>query len=356
MLSPSVRSATLRARVVTCPSTSPQQNTACVVYPHVREPDATRPTSPAMSPTEVGRSCPLVDPSPSCPRSLAPQHKTPSDPRSTQVWREPAAIIFASARPRICTGSIQFVRVRLPSCPSRLAPQQTTELFARTAQVWSSPATIVVASVRPRTGIGRALAACVPVPSCPSSLAPQQTTSPDLRRAQLCDRPSAICCASPRPCTVTGVLRSVVVPSPSCPAAFAPQHDTDPDSRRTQVWPTPDASELGFAAVSVFSPAPSPWCLPGRLLSPLCVTVQANIAHNSNEAAERANPPRRSSAVIGRQDSPISGHAAARSSCSVSCPADGEAQLAYAPTRCDLATCCLLPATIFGVTPRSSAA
>src|SRR5689334_10039216 len=135
MLSPSVRSATLRGFVVGEPSMSPQQNTACVVNPQVREPDAARPTSPAMSPTELGRSCPAVVPSPSCPRSLAPQQSTPPAARSTQVWRAPATIVLASARPRMSTGSTQLLRVLLPSWPSRLSPQQTIVLFVLIAQV-----------------------------------------------------------------------------------------------------------------------------------------------------------------------------------------------------------------------------
>jgi hypothetical protein len=91
---------------------------------------------------------PEVEPSPSWPEVLSPQHQTPPS-ATAQVCVQPAAI--AVTLPVISdgwTGEKDDARPARPSCPLSFAPQQRTS-SATTAQVWLVPAESAVTSQQP---------------------------------------------------------------------------------------------------------------------------------------------------------------------------------------------------------------
>src|SRR5947207_9218513 len=82
-----------------------------------------------------------VEPLPSWPLLLEPQHFAAPPVTIAQLWLCPAAIASTPlVRPVTWTGAPAFVPVTpLPSCPVALAPQHLTAPLA-SAQVWFWPA------------------------------------------------------------------------------------------------------------------------------------------------------------------------------------------------------------------------
>src|ERR1700716_3115157 len=77
--------------------------------------------------TATGVELSVVDPSPSWPLALSPQHLTdPGLPSSAQVWLPPAAIAVAVVIPETVTGVRLGVVDPSPSWPRALAPQHLT--------------------------------------------------------------------------------------------------------------------------------------------------------------------------------------------------------------------------------------
>src|SRR6266540_2409095 len=79
-----------------------------------------------------------------------------------------------------------------PSWPSLLSPQHSTPLEESTAQVWAPPAAIattpesIPVPVDATTATGTGLPVKELFPSSPEPFAPQQATPPDEGRAQVC--------------------------------------------------------------------------------------------------------------------------------------------------------------------------
>src|SRR3990170_109953 len=106
--------------------------------------------------TSTGAPLSVVEPFPSSPRSLLPQHLTPPPLVSAQVWRLSAEIALTPlARPETSTRKRLSVIVALPSWPKRLRPQHLTPPPLVSAQVWRLPAAIAMTPVvRPATSSG----------------------------------------------------------------------------------------------------------------------------------------------------------------------------------------------------------
>src|SRR5689334_13221691 len=114
---------------------------------------------------------------PSCPRSLAPQQRTPPVRVVAHEWSPPPPTQTASPIPLATTNDACTPASRpSPSCPIVAAPQQEIEPSLRTAHIWLRPPPIETTSLELATtmGLGLGLVLAAPVPSCPSSLAPQQ--------------------------------------------------------------------------------------------------------------------------------------------------------------------------------------
>ena len=100
-------------------------------------------------------------------------------------WSPPAATEVAFVRPLTSTGMLEWVVDPLPSFPSVLCPQHFTSPDVRVLQVCRSPAAIVVALVIPVTATGVLELTSVPLPSCPYGFSPQQRTVPVASTAQV---------------------------------------------------------------------------------------------------------------------------------------------------------------------------
>src|SRR5699024_10817866 len=96
----------------------------------------------------------------------------------------------ASANPGTPALAARAARDPSPSCPRSLAPQQLTMPPAWMAQLCSSPSATLV--TRPGRATGDAVCERPPsAPSCPRSLPPQQKSLPALATEQLCIPPAA---------------------------------------------------------------------------------------------------------------------------------------------------------------------
>src|SRR5207249_4415614 len=100
-------------------------------------------TAPVMPPTRTGVDELVVVPSPSCPSRFRPQHCTVPSERSAQVWWYPPLTARAPVIPATCTGAEDpggpvagLATVPSPSCPSTFRPQHRTVPSPRSAQLW----------------------------------------------------------------------------------------------------------------------------------------------------------------------------------------------------------------------------
>lgn len=116
----------------------------------------------------------------------------------------------------------------LPSWPSALKPQHVTAVVAQEQTCWIPAMISLWPLLSPLTSLGVAelLTVASLMPNSPSWLRPQDFTPPELVRAQEWLPPSATAVALFSPVTVTGTLELVVAPLPSCPAPFSPKHFT----------------------------------------------------------------------------------------------------------------------------------
>src|SRR4051812_36505066 len=70
------------------------------------------------------RDDPVAVPSPNCPHSLMPQHRTAPSARSAQLWcHHPAVTPIAPEMPLTAAGTGEFVVVPSPRCPYSPSPQ-----------------------------------------------------------------------------------------------------------------------------------------------------------------------------------------------------------------------------------------
>jgi hypothetical protein len=80
----------------------------------------------------------IIEPFPSWPPVLLPQHFTPPPLVSAQVWPPPAAIALTPlARPTTSTGMRLFALEPFPSWPNLFEPQHFTPPPLVIAQVWA---------------------------------------------------------------------------------------------------------------------------------------------------------------------------------------------------------------------------
>jgi hypothetical protein len=95
----------------------------------------------------------------------------------------------APVNPLTATGSPELVLEPFPSCPNSLPPQHSTPPLVETAQSWISlpvlslvelltPAEIIAVPLSPETAAGRSDAFPEPLPSSPTLLSPQQSAVP----------------------------------------------------------------------------------------------------------------------------------------------------------------------------------
>src|SRR5882762_11479203 len=89
--------------------------------------------------TGAGCVVSVVDPSPSCPRSFAPQHQAVLSAAIAQACRMPALSAVSFAPPRTATGDLGSVRAPSPSCPCAPHPQHHAALSLAIPQVKAPP-------------------------------------------------------------------------------------------------------------------------------------------------------------------------------------------------------------------------
>jgi hypothetical protein len=125
---------------------------------------------------------------------FAPQHLTAPRVVSAQLKVLPVAIAATSfVRPATSTGTLLLVVVPSPSCPKSLGPQHLTPPLFVSAHVPQLAEMAATPLARPETSTGiLVLSVVVPSPSWPYSLSPQHLTPPLLVRAQVCRYPGAI--------------------------------------------------------------------------------------------------------------------------------------------------------------------
>jgi hypothetical protein len=101
------------------------------------------------------------------------------------VCRHPALTATAPAIPTTCTGTADVVVVPSPSCPKSLSPQHRIVPLLNTAHVWAPPPLTAVTPVMPLTGREVDDWMKVPSPSCPWPFRPQQRSVPFASSAQV---------------------------------------------------------------------------------------------------------------------------------------------------------------------------
>jgi len=148
-----------------CPyQLTPQQYVGpAVVTPHVCSPNPTeRVVNVSAGAAATGASRLVVDPSPSCPYPLRPQHQALPNSVKPQVTLPPAERLAKVSPPTTGTGEDRFAEdepfpvVPSPSRPSQLAPQQyaTAGAALLRPQSWSGPATMLRKVMPPEIGCG----------------------------------------------------------------------------------------------------------------------------------------------------------------------------------------------------------
>src|SRR5688500_12549234 len=95
-----------------------------------------------------------VNPVPSWPLLLRPQHFTVALSRSAQVCAEPGETCLAVLNPLTGTGTKEFSVVPFPSWPYSLPPQHFTVVSESSAHAWSGPRATVLAVLNPLTSTG----------------------------------------------------------------------------------------------------------------------------------------------------------------------------------------------------------
>ena len=103
-----------------------------------KPPAAIAVTPPARPETSTGMLLLIaLDPLPSWPYALLPQHLTRPAPVSAQVCWPPGAIVLTPPpRPTTLTGTARFLRAPSPSWPSMFDPQHLTRPALVIAHVW----------------------------------------------------------------------------------------------------------------------------------------------------------------------------------------------------------------------------
>ena len=129
--------------------------------------------------TSTGVPLSIVEPFPSWPPPLNPQHLTPPALVRAQVWVLPAAIaVTPMARPARSTGVALPIVEPFPSCPLTFQPQHLTAPAFMSAHVWAKPAAIALTLLgRPETSTGVEVVFDEPLPSWPSPFQPQHLTA-----------------------------------------------------------------------------------------------------------------------------------------------------------------------------------
>jgi hypothetical protein len=88
--------------------------------------------------------------------------------------KPPAVTTWNKCPPETTVGTDLLVVVPSPSCPRSLAPQQNADPALVTPQVWFAPASILANFSPPDTATGSELLVVVPSPIWPRSLFPKQ--------------------------------------------------------------------------------------------------------------------------------------------------------------------------------------
>ena len=150
---------------------------------------------------------------------LSPQQLTcPVNSAAQTVPSAAASDTTPPVSPLTWTGTLLSLVDPLPSSPSTLAPQHCTLPALVSAQVAESATAICATPVRPVTGTGVLLSLVEPLPSWPWLLWPQHCTVPSVSTAQACSKPVPTAATLVgRPLTATGVRLLVVLPLPSWP-------------------------------------------------------------------------------------------------------------------------------------------
>ena len=147
------------------------------------------------------------------------------------MWRMPAATDEDAdpAKPETATGTRDGDVEPSPSCPWLLAPQHIREPFPESrAQVWYWPKAREDTPVRPGgpdTGTFSGVV-LLPFPHCPNALAPQHMMLPSLDITAHVDRlavPETMNATPLKPVTFVAVTALEVPPFPSWPSLFRPQ-------------------------------------------------------------------------------------------------------------------------------------
>jgi hypothetical protein len=128
------------------------------------------PMTPEFKPlTGTGILLAVVEPLPSWPDWLSPQHQTPAFARAQANELPPTAISATFAvSPCTGTGTVLLVSEPLPRAPNTFEPQHLAALFM-IAQVDVAPLAIAVTPVlKPVTATGVELSINVPLPRRPS--------------------------------------------------------------------------------------------------------------------------------------------------------------------------------------------
>src|ERR1051325_4052679 len=165
------------------------------VRPHAAHPSreqravcaqARRPLKSYSPGTPAGSSTARIEPSPSSPLVLCPQHCTRSSLNVTHALQSAMATLVTpdvyTSNGRFGTGSVS--ESPLVPITSRRLPQQVSRPPARIADTNVSPVLIATASLMPSIGCGfgsRGAAFCSPLndlpsPSCPCESTPQHAT------------------------------------------------------------------------------------------------------------------------------------------------------------------------------------
>ena len=187
------------------------------------------PDNAPLKTIETGLVASEIVPFPSCPKELLPQQTAEPTEVTAQVFLRLAEIpttdLPASAPPVIATGEVARGPLDpLPSCPSSLLPQHAAIPSSVTAHVrtmWTEiPAICFPAKSPAATETGKAEPATPPLPSCPKPPSPQQAMLLSDNKAHEWSLPAEILVTvfptrAPFSRTTTAVLDELSVPLPS---------------------------------------------------------------------------------------------------------------------------------------------
>src|SRR5262249_38785648 len=158
----------------------------------------------------------IIEPSPSWPWELSPQHHREPSVLIAQLWPYPSATVATLVCSAATWTGVGFFTViePIPSSPALPCPQHHREPSVLIVQAWFIPSAMAVTSVpRAVTCTGVALLVIEPFPNWPTSLLPQHHREPLVLRAQVYPFPSMIAVALvPKAVTCTGVALLVIEP------------------------------------------------------------------------------------------------------------------------------------------------